>query len=241
MAEAGGVRVPGGDYESYVQSHVRRLEALRRAGIVERVAADHWRIPTDFETRAADYDVQRRGRMTIRLLSALDLEAQIGANGATWLDRELASSNRVPLTQAGFGAEANRAMERRKEALVEQGHAWRTPEGGLRAPKDLIARLERQEVERVGKSLDSQTRLPFRIVNEGERITGVFTRTTQLVSGKYTLIENPMNLPWFPGARSWTNGSAARSAASFGLLVSHGTLIESAGSELGCNTNRPKF
>lgn len=32
--EAGGVRMPGGDYEPYVQSHVRWLEALRRAGIV---------------------------------------------------------------------------------------------------------------------------------------------------------------------------------------------------------------
>ncbi|WP_334657914.1 DUF3363 domain-containing protein, partial [Klebsiella pneumoniae] len=30
-------RVPGGDYEGYVDAHVRRLEALRRAGIVERI------------------------------------------------------------------------------------------------------------------------------------------------------------------------------------------------------------
>ena len=30
MAEAGGVRVPGADYYAYVESHVRRLEALRR-------------------------------------------------------------------------------------------------------------------------------------------------------------------------------------------------------------------
>ena len=29
VAEAGGVRVPGGDYDAYVESHVRRLEALR--------------------------------------------------------------------------------------------------------------------------------------------------------------------------------------------------------------------
>ena len=36
MAEFGGVRVPGGDYGAYVESHVRRLEALRRAGIVEQ-------------------------------------------------------------------------------------------------------------------------------------------------------------------------------------------------------------
>ncbi len=99
--------------------------------------------------------------MAIRLLSALDLEAQIGADGATWLDRELVSPNRTPLIQAGFGADVSRALERRKEALVEQGHAWRTPEGGIRAPKDLIARLERQEIERVGKSLEGQTALAF--------------------------------------------------------------------------------
>ena len=59
--------------------------------------------------------------------------------------------------------------------LVEQGHAWRTPEGGIRAPKDLIARLERQEIARAGKSLEGQTRLPFRVANEGERVSGVFT------------------------------------------------------------------
>jgi Protein of unknown function (DUF3363) len=52
VAEAGGVRVPGSDYDAYVESHVRRLEALRRAGIVERVDADRWRIPDGFEARA---------------------------------------------------------------------------------------------------------------------------------------------------------------------------------------------
>ncbi len=41
MAEAGRVRVPAGDYDAYVESHVRRLEALRRTGIVERIDADH--------------------------------------------------------------------------------------------------------------------------------------------------------------------------------------------------------
>ena len=39
------VRVPGGDYDGYIESHVRRLEALRRAGVVERIDADHWRSP----------------------------------------------------------------------------------------------------------------------------------------------------------------------------------------------------
>src|SRR5215467_8232239 len=36
MREAAPARVRGGDYEAFVDTHVRRLEALRRAGIVER-------------------------------------------------------------------------------------------------------------------------------------------------------------------------------------------------------------
>jgi hypothetical protein len=53
---AGGVRVPGGDYDAYVESHVRRLQALRRAGVVERIDADGWLIPDGFEARAQVYD-----------------------------------------------------------------------------------------------------------------------------------------------------------------------------------------
>jgi type IV secretory pathway VirD2 relaxase len=201
MAETGRIRVPGGDYEAYVASHVRRLEALRRAGIMERIDADHWRLPADFEARAADYDAQRRGRVTLRLLSNLDLESQIDANGATWLDRELASPSRAPLVQAGFGAEVSGAMQRRKEALVDKGHAWRTPEGGVRAPKDLVARLERGEVESAGQSLSANKRMPFRLKGDGERVSGIFTGTTNLVSGKYAIVENAYEftlVPWRP-------------------------------------------
>jgi type IV secretory pathway VirD2 relaxase len=201
MAEAANLRVPGGDYDAYVESHVRRLEALRRAGIVERITDDHWRIPADFETRAADYDAQRRGRMTLRVLSNLDLEAQIDANGATWLDREFTSANRAPMVRAGFGAEVSRAMDRRKEALIEKGDAWCAPDGTIRAPKDLVARLERQEIGRVGKSLEGERRQPFRMAGEGQRVAGVFTGTTNLVSGKYAVIENAYEftlVPWRP-------------------------------------------
>jgi len=201
MAEAANLRVPGGDYRAYVESHVRRLEALRRAGIVERVYVDHWRIPADFETRAENFDAQRRGRVTLRLLSTIDLEAQIGADGATWLDRELVSPNRTPLVRTGFGAEVDRAMQRRKEALVDKGHAWRMPDGGTSAPKDLIARLERQEIERVGKSLAAEKHAPFKMKGEGDRVSGVFTGSTNLISGKYAVIENAYEftlVPWRP-------------------------------------------
>jgi hypothetical protein len=139
--------------------------------------------------------------MTLRLLSSLDLEAQIDANGATWLDRELVSPNRTSLTRAGFGAETDAAMQRRREALVAKGHAWRAQDGGIRAPKDLIARLERGEIERVGKSMAADKTAPFKMKTDGERVSGVFTGTTNLISGKYAIIENAYEftlVPWRP-------------------------------------------
>ncbi|MDP1964642.1 MAG: DUF3363 domain-containing protein, partial [Reyranella sp.] len=49
----------GGDPEAYVRSHVRRLEALRRAGHAERIDADHWRVPADLVERGQAYDLAR--------------------------------------------------------------------------------------------------------------------------------------------------------------------------------------
>ena len=59
-----------------MEAHARRLEALRRSGIVERIDADRWRIPHDFETRAAAYDTKRNRQVAVRVLSTFDLEAR---------------------------------------------------------------------------------------------------------------------------------------------------------------------
>jgi Protein of unknown function (DUF3363) len=47
----------GKDPESFVRSHIRRLEALRRAGHVERIDADNWKIPRDIVERGQAYDL----------------------------------------------------------------------------------------------------------------------------------------------------------------------------------------
>src|SRR5262249_38481393 len=133
--------------------------------------------------------------------TTLDLETQIASDGATWLDRELASPSRAPMSPTGFGAEVRAATARRTEVLVSRGHARRTPEDNVRIPKNLIARLERQELARVGKAMESRTQVPFRIPEEGEHIHGVFTGTAQLASGKFAIIESSHEfalVPWRP-------------------------------------------
>src|SRR5208283_4266892 len=109
-----------GDPEAFIRSHVRGLEALRRAGHVERIDADTWRVPADISERGMRYDLSRGGDgLGVRTLSTLDLQAQVGSNGATWLDLELVSRSRTPLAEAGFGRDVVDAMERRKQALMD--------------------------------------------------------------------------------------------------------------------------
>jgi hypothetical protein len=189
MAEAGHVRVPGGDFGGYIQSHVRRLEALRRAGIVERVDGDHWTIPGDYQARASDYDITQSRRMNLRVLSAYDLDRQVSHDGATWLDRELVSPDRTPLTQAGFGREVSQALAQRKEALAEMGYLTRQPDGSYRAPRDLIQQLEGQEIDRVGQALATERGRTWQPAQAGNYVSGQLIGSTQLASGRFAMID----------------------------------------------------
>jgi type IV secretory pathway VirD2 relaxase len=189
VASGAVVRIPGGDADSYVRSHVRRLEALRRAGIVERIDADHWRIPEDFVSRAAGYDAQRGAHASVRILTTLDLEQQIASDGATWLDRELASRQRTPLTESGFGQQVLQAMERRKDTLVERGHAWRAADGSIRAPRDLVTHLERHEIARVGPQMAAARGRIFQPAGVGEHLSGTLIGGANLASGRFAMIE----------------------------------------------------
>src|SRR5258708_3380222 len=69
----------GGDPEAFVRSHVRRLEALRRAGHAERIDADHWRVPADLAERRQAYELSRN-RANIRplVLAPTRPDQQIG-------------------------------------------------------------------------------------------------------------------------------------------------------------------
>jgi type IV secretory pathway VirD2 relaxase len=201
VAEAGHVRVPGGDYDAYVESHVRRLEALRRAGIVERPGPDRWLIPDDLEARAQAYDASMGRRTSLRVHSAFDLDRQMSSDGATWLDRQLVNRNRGMLAEGGFGAEVRDALERRTDELIRQGHARRMLDGGVRARGDLLPTLERQEVERVGRKLAAERGLAFQAIEDGQSFRGKLIGSTQLVSGRFAMIDDGLGfslVPWRP-------------------------------------------
>ena len=192
----------GGAPEAFVRSHVRRLEALRRAGHAERLDADHWRVPADLPARGQAYDLARdRANIRISVLSPNCLDQQIGTDGATWLDRELVSPSRTTLADAGFGREVTGAMERRKRSLANMGHAIRLENGRIRVSKDFIANLERTEVTRVGKAMAAERGLTFTAAKTGDYVSGTLVGSAQLASGRFAMIDDGIGfqlVPWQP-------------------------------------------
>ena len=110
----------GKDPEAFVRSHVRRLEALRRAGLVERIDADNWKVPKDIVARGQAYDLSQGGDgLRIRTLSAIDLDRQIASDGATWLDRQIIAKDR---RKSGTAVLAERST---RLSVVGLGDLWR--------------------------------------------------------------------------------------------------------------------
>src|SRR5450432_4086764 len=192
----------GGDPEAFVRSHVRRLEALRRAGHADRIDADHWRVPADLPARGQAYDLARDPpNIRISILSPSGLDSQIGHDGATWLDRELASPSRTTLANTGFGREVTEAMERRRQSLVNMGHAVRLQDGRTRVSNDFVANLERTEVAPVGKAMAAERGLKFTAAKTGEYVSGLLVGSTQLASGRFAMIDDGIGfqlVPWQP-------------------------------------------
>jgi hypothetical protein len=189
------------DPEAFVRSHVRRLEALRRAGLVERIDADHWKVPKDIVERGQAYDLSQGGdQLRTRTLSAVGLDRQIASDGATWLDRQMTANDRSDLRDSGFGREVGKAMTRRAQRLVEMGLAT-AKDGKIRVPVDFVAKLERLEVERVGHQMARERGLTYMPANAGEYVSGRLAGVASLVSGRFAMIDNGFGfqlVPWLP-------------------------------------------
>lgn len=186
--------------DAYVRSHVRRLEALRRAGIVERVHAEHWTIPADLPEGGLAYDRQRFGSgPRVDELSHLPLDRQVRHEGATWLDKTMLGGGRETMPHAGFGGDVRAAWESRKQALADMGYVHDQGGGRFRAPSDLIAQLERAEVNRVGQKFAAERGLTWRKTATGNHVSGKLVGQAQLASGRFAMIDNGLGfqlVPW---------------------------------------------
>jgi type IV secretory pathway VirD2 relaxase len=132
--------------------------------------------------------------------SDIDLDVQVTAPGATWLDHRLVERERMPLAMSGFGKEVRNAMEARAEHLVADGLARRQGPG-IVPQRDLLATLRRRELDAVGARLSNEIGMPYAPPAAGELVAGTFRQRFTLSSGRFAMIDNGLGfalVPWTP-------------------------------------------
>lgn len=189
--------------EAFAAAHVRRLEAMRRAGAgVQREPDGSWVISADHVDRAAAYEARRYRDQPVEIetLSVRPLEQLREADATTWVDRELASQSPLPIRDAGFGREVRTAMAGRQQWLLEQELA--DVDGShVRLRANALVVLQRRELLRLAGDLSAELGKPFVEARSGTAIKGRLVRSIDLASGRFAIIENSREftlVPWRP-------------------------------------------
>lgn len=215
---------PGVSADDYVHSHVKRAQALASRGLIESLGEGRYRIPFDLLERVAKQPAVGRDRGTVlqvERLSALDLQAQVTAEGATWLDRELAAgadfqgTARVGATR--FERQLADALKRRARQLEVWGFAdgegttrrWRT---------GFLEELYERELQAAQGRLRARYGELERLT-AGQRLTGQLAAVEQLPSGPHAVLAQK---------------------GRFALLPAHGNLLSRVGQSVELTVSRGK-
>jgi hypothetical protein len=145
-------------------------------------------------------DARGRQRIALAVRSDLNLDQQVAAKGATWLDRRLVARDGAELSRAGFGAEVRSALDRRIDSLAEQGLARRDGDK-VTIGRNLVSTLRSRELDAVGRRLASETGLSHLPAEAGAPVMGVYRQRLSLASGRFAMIDNGLGfqlVPWIP-------------------------------------------
>ncbi len=187
----------------FAETHVRRLEAMRRlTNVVAREKDGSWIIGADHLQKAAAFEKQlaRLSPVVVETVSSLPLDRQIVAEGATWLDRALTAGTPMVIREAGFGREVNDALKRRRQWLIERELA-KEEAGQTIYRANLLALLRRRDLNRAAGQLAGEIGMEYVETRSGDHVEGVYRRAIDLASGKFAVIENSREfalVPWRP-------------------------------------------
>ena len=145
-------------------------------------------------------DLKGRQRLALAVRSDLAIEAQLKANGATWLDRQLLARGATSISDGGFGREVREAMDVRVDFLISEGLARRQGQRVIFI-RDLLETLRRRELDTASAKISAETGLPYHSLAEGESIAGVYRQRVSLASGRFAMIDDGLGfslVPWTP-------------------------------------------
>ena len=173
----------------YRRAHVRRLEALRRAGIVNRDGDGKFNIPRDYLDHAATFEVTRNGSVQLEVKSWVGLGEQIERHATTWLD----DVGSVDNWRSGFGQEVAAAKVARTRFVRDQG--WAGPDGELDAvQRERLATSELTRAAQARSGGGAYVPLPERATFEG-----VYESPINLAQGRFAVIAKSKEftlVPW---------------------------------------------
>ncbi len=190
--------------QAFAETHVRRLEAIRKtiAG-VERAADGRFYIGPDYLEKALAYERRdvRLSPTKVEVLSPLSLDSQIRRQAVTWLDRELVGGDPSRYAHSGFGQESRLALVQRQQWLVDEGLASAGSDGRVQVTEKALAALHRRELTAASSDLSRQLGLPYTEARTGDLVEGTLRQSVSLGSGKYAVVERARDftlVPWRP-------------------------------------------
>jgi type IV secretory pathway VirD2 relaxase len=142
----------------------------------------------------------RQPTLVLATRSDFDLDRQVGAPGATWLDHRLVERQPMPLAMGGFGGEVRQAMKARTEHLIQEGLA-RQQGGHVTFERSLLATLRQRELDEVAGKLSATTGLSRVEAATGEHVMGVYRQRLTLSSGRFAMVDDGLGfqlVPWTP-------------------------------------------
>lgn len=180
-------------------TNVRRLEVMRRMGLIQRspdgvfiVGDNHLSTALAFEERLV-----RRAPFSARVVSYWSLGEQIEALGPTELDRVLAGEARSLAGEGPVARDFQQALQQRRLFLIEQG--WMGSDQQTLS-RQTLQRMAALELSVQAEKLSEELGIPI-LTHNPHRVSGVYARRIDLAQGRMALIvgERQANLvPWRP-------------------------------------------
>lgn len=196
--QAGGVysdalhkRVDPGSSEAYRLAHKRRLEALRRGGVVERMQDGTWQVPVDYLERAAEFEGETGRSVRVGVKSWLGLEDLVEREAETWLDGEEAVELKTTK-----GQRLRDLQTRRRQSLLRDGWLGDENERLSEVSRKALQSAEMTgAVARIGKKLGAQLQQLDAALSFEGRLIG----TTDLAVGRFGVVSDGKQfslVPW---------------------------------------------
>lgn len=180
-------------------ANVRRLEVMRRAGLVQRSGNGEFVVGPNHLSNAMAFEERlvRRAPFSAQVASYWSLGEQVEARAPTHLDGVLAGDAAGASGEAKFAREFEQALQQRRLFLIEQG--WMAPHATAPS-RQAIQRLAQLELTNQARALSGELGMPV-LTYEAHRVSGTYARRIDLAQGRMALIvgDRKANLvPWRP-------------------------------------------